>query len=242
MSNAYEEDLAYIHDQGFGHFARNSATGLLKILQRAGIEDGLVVDLGCGSGIWAQELSRAGYDVMGVDLSSAMIAMCRERVPQGKFRVGSFLEIPLSKCRAVTALGEVLNYRFDERNNAAALKKLLKKIYAALEPGGVLIFDLAEPGRRSEDVQRCWEGADWDLQRTHEHDPKRQRLTRKIVSFRKVGEHYRRHAETHSLQLYKSPHIAQLLRDIGFTVQTTRGYGEYRFPKFLAGFVARKPA
>ena len=66
----YKKDLAYIHDVGFGDFAKNSAPGLLEIMRRAEINDGLVVDLGCGSGIWARELVDAGYDagipVLGV--------------------------------------------------------------------------------------------------------------------------------------------------------------------------------
>jgi ribosomal protein L11 methylase PrmA len=47
--HAYENDLAYIHDRGFGAFATGSAPYLLKMLQQQGISEGLVVDLGCGS-------------------------------------------------------------------------------------------------------------------------------------------------------------------------------------------------
>ncbi|HZM85247.1 MAG TPA: class I SAM-dependent methyltransferase, partial [Blastocatellia bacterium] len=84
---AYKDDLAYIHDVGFGDFARNSARGLLEILREAGITSGLVVDLGCGSGLWARELVDAGYDVFGIDISAPMIDIARRRVPQGKFQV-----------------------------------------------------------------------------------------------------------------------------------------------------------
>ena len=60
---AYDNDLAYVHDVGFTDFAKESAPGLLKILRSAGVRERLVVDLGCGSGVWAQELVNAGYDV-----------------------------------------------------------------------------------------------------------------------------------------------------------------------------------
>jgi ribosomal protein L11 methylase PrmA len=56
MIQGYKEDLAYIHDVGFGAFSSESAPGLLEILRQKGIEKGLVVDLGCGSGIWAKAL------------------------------------------------------------------------------------------------------------------------------------------------------------------------------------------
>src|SRR5689334_25411549 len=92
LPDAYQDDLAYVHDVGFGDFARSAAPGLLTILSQAGITSGLVIDLGCGSGIWARELSAAGYDVLGIDISPAMIALAQTRVPQGEFRAASFLE------------------------------------------------------------------------------------------------------------------------------------------------------
>jgi len=120
MIKAYQDDLAYIHDVGFGDYARNSAPGLLEILREAQITTGLVVDLGCGSGIWARELSNDGYDVFGIDISPAMIEIARKRVPEADFRVESLLRAKLPECDAVTSLGECLNYLFDKSNNDPA--------------------------------------------------------------------------------------------------------------------------
>jgi hypothetical protein len=69
--SAYGRDLAYAHDAGFGHFARGAAPELLRRLRDAGLDGGLVVDLGCGSGIWARALLDAGFEVLGVDVSAA---------------------------------------------------------------------------------------------------------------------------------------------------------------------------
>jgi SAM-dependent methyltransferase len=77
LPSRYAPDLAAIHDAGFGGFARDAAPGLLRRLRRAGIRDGLVVDIGCGSGIWARALTDAGYDVLGVDVSEAMLQIAR---------------------------------------------------------------------------------------------------------------------------------------------------------------------
>ncbi len=79
---AYKDDLAYIHDVGFGDFARNSAPGLLEILQSHGVLTGLVVDLGCGSGIWARELVRAGYQVLGIDISPEYVSAAEKRLSE----------------------------------------------------------------------------------------------------------------------------------------------------------------
>lgn len=240
-SAAYAEDLAYIHDRGYGGFASGSAPGLLKLLHQNGIASGTVVDLGCGSGIWARELVRAGYQVVGVDLSSAMIEIARARVPQATFHAASFLEFALPPCHAVTAMGEIFNYLFDAKNSLRALKAVCANIFKALAPGGLLIFDVSEPGRSKGQTQRFNLGDDWACLVELQHDLRNERLIRKITSFRKIGDLYRRHEETHTLQLYRGAMLARMLRDIGFRVKLVRGYGKQRFPPAVVGLVARKP-
>lgn len=240
MSGAYERDLAYIHDVGFGAFARDSAPGLLEMMKRAGIEAGRVVDLGCGSGIWARGLVDAGYDVTGIDISPAMIDLARKRIPQADFHVASCLRYKLPNCRAVTALGEVLNYQFDKRSDLTTLERLFQRVHAALEPGGLFIFDVAEPGRNKGPSQRFWETDDWTILVEYEHDEERKRLTRRIVSFRRSGKAYRRQQEIHRLQLYQRTEIAKSLRSVGFRVRRVREFGKFRFPSAWIGFVARK--
>jgi len=238
---AYNRDLAYIHNVGFRSFAKRSAPGLLGILRRNGICSGLVVDLGCGGGLWARQLADAGYGVLGIDLSPHMIALARRQVPEGTFRTASFLDGNLPPCAAITSLGECLNYLFDQRNGRSSLRRLFREAHQALLSGGLLIFDVAEPGRARGSHRRFWEGGDWACLVEFEHDPRRNRLTRQITTFRKVGPHYRRAEETHVQQLYEGSQLAEDLREIGFRVRTVRGYGKLRFLKGQVGLIARKP-
>lgn len=240
---AYAEDLAYIHDVGHGDFARQAAPALLKMLRRHGLTGGRVVDLGCGSGIWAETLTRAGYTVLGVDISPAMIALARKRVPAAEFRVGSFLKLKLPRCVAVTAIGEIVNYLFDEANSQAALTGLFRRIYHALAPGGLLIFDMLQPGHGGRTgVQRKWrEGDDWAVLVEIEEDREQSQLTRRITSFRRVGKLYRRSYEEHRQRLYWSAELAADLRRMGFQVEWLRGYGPTRFAGSQVALVARKP-
>lgn len=150
MTEWYREDLAYIHDVGFAYYALESAPGILEVLDRNGIREGLVVDLGCGSGLWARELTKARYRVLGIDISESMIDIARRRVPEAEFRVGSVFEADVPLCEAVTAIGEVLNYLFDPDNGRGRLVRLFRRVYDALAPGGVFVFDIAEPGQVSQ--------------------------------------------------------------------------------------------
>lgn len=242
QSRPYDTDLAHIHDRGYGGFARGSAPGLLAHLRDSGIHDGRIVDLGCGSGIWARELVNAGYQVLGVDLSAAMIEIARQRVPEAEFRVGSFLQTPIPPCRAVTALGEVFNYLFDAENSLRSLRMVCQQVLDALSPGGLLIFDVAEPGRCRGRTQAFAEGEDWTCLVEYQHDETNQQLTRRIVSFRKLGDTYRRHEESHRQQLFEEQSVVPMLQKVGFHVRAVRSYGDYSLPDSVIGFVGRKPS
>src|SRR5690348_16072673 len=147
MAGAYRDDLAYIHDAGYGGLARSAAPVLLDALRRGGTERGLVIDLGCGSGILAQAVSAAGYDILGIDISAAMIAQARRGVPGGRFRVGSLLAAELPPCVAVAAVGECVNFLFDPGHSKRAVVRLFRRVHDALTAGGPFLFDAAGPGR-----------------------------------------------------------------------------------------------
>jgi SAM-dependent methyltransferase len=237
----YGEDLAYIHDAGFGAYARQAAPGLLDLFRRAGLHGGLVVDLGCGSGILARRLTGARYRVLGIDQSASLLRLARKGAPRAVFRRGSFLKLPLPPCRAVVAVGECLNYQFGPRHSRAALARLFARVYRALAAGGLLVFDVALPGQvRGRNPLRHWrEGKDWAV--LVEVRENAGLLSRRIVSFRKVGRGYRRDEEVHRLQLYPATELTDLLRQAGFRVRLRRGYGTFRLPGRRAVLIAVKP-
>ncbi|BAY34887.1 hypothetical protein NIES2107_67970 [Nostoc carneum NIES-2107] len=241
MEEYYKEDLAFIHDVGFNDYALKSAPGILEILAQYNIREGLVVDLGCGSGLSAQEFTKAGYDVLGIDISESMIAIARARVPNAEFRIGSLFEAEIPPCNAVTSIGECLNYQFDAKSDRQTLIHLFHRIYHALNPGGVFIFDIAEPGQVTQEITKGFtEGEDWIVLVEKQENQQQNILTRRIITFRKVGQHYRRDDEIHYQQLYTAEDIASTLRRVGFQVQTMRNYGQYPLPKAHVAFVAHK--
>jgi len=242
-TSAYQEDLAYIHDVGFDFFARGVAPELLKIFHRHGITDGLVIDLGCGSGIWAAELIRSGFEVLGVDQSEAMIRLARKKAPQAKFVRSSYLDVSLPPCHVVTSLGECLCYLFDSKNGIKELTRLFSRVYEALRSGGLFIFDIAQPGQIDRNPRiRHFSGADWAVLLQAEEDPEKMILTRHLIAFRRAGyHHYRRSEETHRLRLYWGRDLARILRTLGFRTRVLRGYGQYRLTANRVAILARKP-
>jgi SAM-dependent methyltransferase len=243
VQDFYGYDLASIHDAGFGDLASHAAPLIIQELQRGGVHGGTAVDLGCGSGISARLLRDAGYEVVGIDLSEALIEMARERVPDAIFRVGSFATADIPPCVAVLAVGEVLNYTADATNSPAARDAVFQRIYAALAPGGVLLCDLAGPDRAPAPSPRRTfiEGPTWAVLVEAEADAAKSLLTRRITTFRQVGELYRRDFEVHQLQLVDPAEVVETLRRIGFEVRTLAAYGPLPLLQGVVGFLARKP-
>jgi SAM-dependent methyltransferase len=235
----YDLDLAYIHDQGFTDLARNAAQCVLQLLRAQRVKKGLVVDLGCGSGVLAEKLMRTGYDVLGVDISEAMLRLARRRAPQARFKRGSLFQTKLPACVAVCAIGECFNYLFDRRG-ATQLEGLFRRVHGALNPDGVFVFDIAELGRVSKPSSLHSEGKDWAILVNKEEDGRRKVLTRRMTIFRTVGRLYRRSEEVHRQRLYSAARFAEALEAAGFHVTRLRGYGKERFAPGRAGFVARK--
>lgn len=208
----YRDDLAYIHHHGFSEFAESAAPFLVKTLTNATF----VVEIGCGSGILARELTRAGFDVLGFDASPSMIALARETAPDARFAVGSFDEIDIPPCDAIVAMGEVLNY-----GTFAQVQRFIARVRC-----NMLLFDIAERGSYPPYDERRTGGDDWSVIAIKQSDGTH--LTRRVLTFLENG---RRDEEVHHLELYDHDAMLALLREHGFRVRTRRSYGTRRLPK-----------
>lgn len=237
---SYATNLAYIHDQGFGGLARAGATALLAELKAAGIHSGRIVELGCGSGITASLLASSGYQVDGYDISSAMLAIARRRAPTATFHEAPLMQATIPPCRAVIAFGEVLNYQFAGQSSMDDWAALFQRIYVALEPGGLWMFDGAEPRRASSPTRGFTQGPDWVCLYEASEDEAHQSLSRSIITFRKRGEGYERHDETHRLRLFDRKAICRALEVAGFRVRILNGYADLPFTTGHVGFLAQK--
>lgn len=242
IAETYRADLAYLHDSGYGAVARGAAARLVEELASAGCRGGTVVDLGCGSGILARAVVDAGFRVVGIDVSEAMVALACTRTPEAEFRVGSFLSAKLPACVAVAAVGEVLNYAFDSGNNDAARAELFQRVCAALAPDGLLLFDMAGPERaKPGGPHRTFaQGPDWATLVETSLDEETGVLTRNITSFRQVGGLYRRDAEVHRLALVEPATVLGALHKAGFEARIIPGYGAGSLPPGVVAYLARK--
>lgn len=154
---------------------------------------------------------------------------------------GSFLTLELPAASCICAVGEVVNYLVDPTNSAEALAGFLRRAFAALEPGGLLLLDPAAPGRAAGGTRHFSEGDGWAVGALAHEGPDGI-LVRRITSFRRnASGSWRRSYEEHRLRLWTREQMLGLLAAAGFTARTGQGYGDLALPPGLVSYFAVKP-
>lgn len=241
--------LAHIHHEGFGFLPRAAASTLLRLLREAGFAAGTVVDLGCGSGILSGLVVEAGFDAHGFDLSEDMLAVARAWAPRATFERAALRDAQLPPCVAVAVVGECFNYTFhpSARSGAEALDTLAavaRRAHAALAPGGVLLMDVATPGRVGPEprVGARTEG-DWTITYRAAEDAAARSLVREIASVRRLPDGGEERAEErHVLSLLDPEDVTAALAGAGFAVTRRASYDGLDPLPGLAVFAGRKRA
>jgi len=224
-SGFYGEDLAHIHGEGFGQLAA-AAAGVVMQHIRERWQNPMVLDVGCGAGALSNALVQAGCRTWGIDISEAFVRMARARLPHAEFKLGSFFDVELPRAHAICAIGEVINYLADNNNSLDTLRRFFERAHTALEPGGLLLFDAAAPGRSAGGARSFVEGKDWAIGTNVEVLPG-ERLLRRITTFRAIAGGWRRSYEEHYLRLWSQESLTSLLQALGFEVECGEAYGVF---------------
>src|SRR5699024_3475957 len=119
-------------------------------LDAHGIRDGIVADLGCGTGELTLMLAPAGYHMIAIDQSEEMLCVVRANADQ--------LELTGRALLLEQALGSAGLYgttraaatTFDTFNHLPQLDAAIANAGSFMEKGGVLLFDMNTPYKRRE--------------------------------------------------------------------------------------------
>ena len=115
---------------------------LAGLLRDHDIHDGIIAELGCGTGSVTERLAARGYDMIGIDSSEEMLMIAREKAPVD----GGILYLEqdmrsfelFGTVRAVVSICDTMNYLLTYHD----LVQVLKLANNYLDPGGIFIFDL----------------------------------------------------------------------------------------------------
>jgi SAM-dependent methyltransferase len=132
-----DEFLEHARDNFYNaHYDRPACLNLL-----GDVAGRTVLDAACGPGLYVEELTRRGADVIGLDQSARMVQLCRERVPSGRFRVHDLAD-PLdwlADQSVDTVLFALALEYVDDRVRA------LREFRRVLRPDGALVLSRQHP-------------------------------------------------------------------------------------------------
>jgi SAM-dependent methyltransferase len=237
----YGPDLALVHHRGFGFHADACAPGILALLDPVRRSGGLVLEIGCGSGLLTRRLVDAGLRVIATDASPAMLELARETVPGAEIRRLTLPDDPVPEADAIVGVGHALNYLPD----APAVDRALAGLAGALRPGGVLALDLCDlewAGTREGAAPHGWAGEDWALV-TEFSVPSRDRFVRDMTIFvRNPDGTYTRGSERHENVMVDTARVPSLLAAHGVLAEVCASFGNEQLPAGLRVVIGRRPS
>ena len=213
------ESFARVYDTFMDGVPYDAWAGhLIRILRQHGMRDGLVLDLGCGTGQMTVRLAQAGYDMIGVDQSPDMLEIAQER-KKGLdilYLMQDMREFELyGTVRAVISTCDSLNYMTTRED----LLQVFRLVNNYLDPGGLFLFDMNSQGyyetlcadntfaESRDDCSFIWENSYDAGERINEYD-----LT---LFLRRENGMYERFLETHRERAWRVEEVEALLREAG---------------------------
>lgn len=237
----YRNLLARIHHEGFGFHADACAPGILALLEPVKARDGLVVEVGCGSGLLTHHLVNAGHRVVATDASPAMLDIARSHVPGAlDHRLVALPHDPLPDADAIVSTGHALSYVPSRER----LEEALVACARALRPGGVLALDLEDLTTREAQMARPpsgWSGDDWAMVIDRVSDGPDHFARVHTIFVREDDGRYRRELERHDNVLIDVHAVVPpLLEAEGLEVEVRTSFGAETNMEGLLVVVARR--
>ena len=135
--------FAYVYDTfmdnvPYGEWARH----IREKLCEHGVTDGIVIDLGCGTGTMTERLAGYGYDMIGVDNSEEMLELAMEKKTESGYDILYLLQDMrgfelYGTVRAVVSVCDSVNYITEPDE----LEEVFRLVNNYLDPKGIFLFD-----------------------------------------------------------------------------------------------------
>ncbi|MBQ8802051.1 MAG: class I SAM-dependent methyltransferase [Tyzzerella sp.] len=194
---------------------------LKELLTEYDIKDGLVLDLGCGTGNMTELLAASGYDMIGIDNAEEMLDIAMEkRAASGHdilYLLQDMREFELyGTVKAIVSICDSINYITEEED----LLEVFRLANNYLDPKGVFIFDFNTVYKYSEimgnqtiaeDREDCsfiWDNYYYEDEQINEYELS-------LFIKEKDSDLYRKYQETHFQKAYDLKTIQRLVTESG---------------------------
>lgn len=194
---------------------------LISILKEHEIKDGLVLDLGCGTGNMTELLAKAGYDMIGIDNAEEMLEIAMEKKAESGHDILYLLqdmrEFELyGTVRAIVSICDSINYVTEDED----LLEVFQLANNYLDPKGLFVFDFNTVYKYSEvlgnqtiaeDREDCsfiWDNYYYEEEQMNEYELS-------LFIREQDSDLYRKYQETHFQRAYDLETIKSLVKESG---------------------------
>ena len=194
---------------------------LKSLLYEYGVREGLVLELGCGTGNMTEILAQSGYDMIGVDNAEEMLEIAIEKRMKSGLDI-LYLQKDMREfelygtVKAIVSVCDSVNYILEEEE----LEEVFRLVNNYLDPGGVFIFDFNTVYKYreilgdqtiAENREECsfiWDNYYYEEERINEYE---------LSLFIREGdsELYRKYQETHFQKAYDLETMKRLITQSG---------------------------
>lgn len=215
---------------------RQWAEYICGLLEEQGISEGLVLELGCGTGSITQLLAEKGYEMIGIDCAPQMLQEAVEKREERGLDILYLLqdmrEFELyGTVRGVVCVCDSLNYITEQEE----LLQVFRLVNNYLDPGGIFIFDLNTLYKYEKIMGDCTIAEDreeasfiWD----NSFDPKeRLNIYQLSIFLREKNGLYSKHEEVHCQKAYELNEIVEMLEKAGMEFVTAYDAFTHNPPK-----------
>lgn len=226
-SEWFEEwfDTPFYHILYQNRDEEEAANFVAKLIRAVGLKKGAkVLDLACGKGRHSIQLNKAGFEVVGADLSVNSIAQAKTYEKDTLNFVVHDMREPLKdeKFDAIFNLFTSFGYFGDKKDNL----KVLSACYEMLNENGLLVIDFMNSLKVAKTLvkkeKKIIEDIHFDISRSADTD-----YIYKSITFGHVGK---QHCYTERVQALQQKDFENLLKKTKFTVKGF--YGDYDLTTF----------
>lgn len=187
-------------------------------LGQYGIKEGIMLDLGCGTGTLTGLLSDEGYDMIGVDSSIEMLDIAKQKLGDREdilFLCQDMREFELyGTVRAIVCVCDSINYILEKEE----LQEVFRLANNYLDPDGVFLFDFRTPSsyeeigdqtiaENREEMSFIWDNYYYGDEKINEYELS--------LFIREEDNLFRKYTEVHYQKAYLLEEIKELIEDSG---------------------------
>ena len=191
-----------------------------ELFAEEGVKDGILLDLGCGTGSVTELLAKSGFDMIGIDNSEEMLEIAMEKRAESGLDILYLLqdmrEFELyGTVKGVVSICDSMNYILDD----GELLDVFKLVHNYLDNEGVFIFDMKTMHEYAnvmadntfaedrEESSFIWENYYDEEEEINQYDLS--------IFVKEEDGRYRKYEETHLQRAYEQQCVEELIKESG---------------------------